>query len=159
MAYTITEVCVGCSACAEKCPTMSISGEEGEVNSIDPKTCIECGVCGKICSHEAVLDPTGNVAVGIEPSAWPKPSFDNKACISCNMCIQICPVSCLSLSEVVAKDLHRIPNIEKPTLCVACGFCAEDCPVDAIRMVSEFLKAKNSVLDLRKSMQFSRALP
>jgi formate hydrogenlyase subunit 6/NADH:ubiquinone oxidoreductase subunit I len=59
------------------------------------------------------------------------------------MCIQICPVSCLSLSEISAKGLHRIPNMEKPTLCIACGFCAEDCPVDAIKMVSEFLKAKN----------------
>jgi formate hydrogenlyase subunit 6/NADH:ubiquinone oxidoreductase subunit I len=134
VAYTITEVCVGCSACAEKCPTKSITGEKGEVHSVDPKSCIECGVCGKICPEQAVLDSTGNVAVRMKPTAWPKPIFDKGACVSCNMCIQICPVSCLSLSEASAKGPHRHPYMENPALCIACGFCAEDCPVDAISM-------------------------
>ena len=134
MAYTITEVCVGCSVCAEKCPTKSISGEEGKVHSIDPNSCIECGVCGKICSQQAVLDSTGNVALSVNSTAWPKPIFDKEACVSCNMCIQICPVSCLSLSEASMKDPHRHPYMENPALCIACSFCAEDCPVDAIRM-------------------------
>ena len=66
VAYSVTEVCIGCSACAEKCPTKSIKGEEGEVHSIDPKSCIECGVCGKICPKQAVLDSTGKVAASDE---------------------------------------------------------------------------------------------
>jgi electron transport complex protein RnfB len=136
-AYTITEVCVGCSACAEKCPTKSITGEKGKVHSIERKTCIECGVCGKICPKQAVMDSTGNVALWVEPTAWPKPVFDKEACISCNVCIQNCPVSCLSLSEATAKALHRHPDIENPALCIACGFCAEDCTVDAIVMVPD----------------------
>jgi len=134
VAYTITEVCVGCSACAEKCPTKSISGTEGVVHSIDPNSCIECGVCGKICPKQAVMDSTGNVALSVNPTAWPKPIFDKEACVSCNMCIQICPVSCLSLSEASVKGPHRHPYMENPALCIACGFCTEDCPVDAIRM-------------------------
>ena len=134
MAYSITEVCVGCSACAEKCPTKCITGEKGEVYSIDPKSCIECGVCGKICPKQAVLDSMGKVAIRVKPTAWSNPIFDKGACASCNMCIQICPVSCLSLSESNTKGLHRIPYMENPALCIACGFCAEGCPVDAIRM-------------------------
>jgi electron transport complex protein RnfB len=131
VAYTITEVCVGCSACAEKCPTQSINGTEGKVHSIEPNSCIECGVCGKICSNKAVLDSTGNVALWVEPTAWPKPVFDKEVCISCNICIQTCPMSCLSLS---GAGLHRHPDLENPDFCIACGFCAEECPVDAIVM-------------------------
>lgn len=113
MAYSVTEVCVGCSVCAEKCPTKSITGEEGKVHSIDPNSCIECGVCGKICPQQAVLDSTGNVAVWVEPTAWPKPIFDRKVCASCNMCIQICPVSCLSLSEASAKSPSQASSYGK----------------------------------------------
>ncbi len=135
MGYRIIELCVGCSACAEKCPTKSITGKKGNVHSIKPETCIECGACGKICSNQAVLDSTGNVAAWVATTAWPKPLFDKQICISCSMCIQTCPVSCLSLSEANAEGLDRVPNMENPSLCIACGFCAEDCPVDAIRMV------------------------
>jgi len=138
VAYTITEVCVGCSACAEKCPTKSITGEEGKIHSIKSKTCIECGVCGKVCPNQAILDSTGNVTSWVDPTAWRGPNFDKEACVSCNMCIQICPVSCLSLSEASAKGLHRLPYMKNPALCIACGFCAEDCPVDAIRMEVDF---------------------
>jgi Na+-translocating ferredoxin:NAD+ oxidoreductase subunit B len=144
VAYTITEVCVGCSACIEKCPTKSITGEEGKVHSIDSKTCIECGVCGRICPKQAVLDSTGNIAVRVKPTAWPKPFFDKEACISCNMCIQICPVSCLSLSGASEKGLHRHPDMKNPALCIACGFCAEDCPVDAIGMVADLPSKERS---------------
>ena len=144
MAYTITEVCVGCSDCVEKCPTKSITGQGGKIHSIKPETCIECGVCGKICSNQAVLDSTGNVAAWAEPTAWPIPIFDKETCTSCNMCIQVCPVSCLSLSEATAKGLHRHPEMENPALCIACGFCAEDCPVDAIVMVPDLPSKERS---------------
>lgn len=137
VAYIITEVCVGCSACAEKCPTKSIAGMEGSVHSIAPETCIECGVCGRVCPKEAVLDSTGNAVVPMKPVAWPKPIFDQNACISCNICIQTCPVSCISLSQANAKGFHRIPYMENPALCITCGFCAEDCPVQAIAMKRE----------------------
>jgi len=137
VAYTITEVCVGCSACAEKCPTKSITGMEGSVHSIAPESCIECGACGKVCPNQAILDSMGSVALWVEPTPWPKPIFDRTACISCNMCIQACPVTCLSLSETRTKGLHKLPDMENPALCIACGFCAEDCPVDAIEMKCE----------------------
>jgi len=144
VAYSVTEVCVGCSACAEKCPARSITGEKGEVYTIDPKSCIECGVCGKICPKEAVLDSRGNVAHRMKPTAWPKPIFDKTVCVSCNMCIQICPVSCLALSEESARGACRYPYMENPALCIACGFCAEDCPVDAISMETDFSSKERS---------------
>ena len=44
MAYTITDACISCGACADACPVSAISEGEGKY-VIDEATCIECGAC------------------------------------------------------------------------------------------------------------------
>ena len=46
--------CVGCSACAKKCPVKAISGEIKKPFEIDPETCIRCGMCKNTCRFGAV---------------------------------------------------------------------------------------------------------
>jgi len=48
------EKCVGCTACARKCPVNAISGERKEVHSIDQSLCIKCGACMDTCKFDAV---------------------------------------------------------------------------------------------------------
>lgn len=47
------DVCTGCSACAQRCPAGAISmipDEEGFVRaSVNPKACIHCNLCNKVC--------------------------------------------------------------------------------------------------------------
>jgi NADH:ubiquinone oxidoreductase subunit F (NADH-binding) len=48
------EKCIGCTACARKCPVNCISGERKEVHVIDQSQCIKCGNCFEACKFDAV---------------------------------------------------------------------------------------------------------
>lgn len=53
MAFTISDDCMNCGACAENCPTDSIIA--GPVHmEINLETCIECGLCAEGCVVDAI---------------------------------------------------------------------------------------------------------
>ncbi|MCG6912157.1 MAG: iron-containing alcohol dehydrogenase, partial [Deltaproteobacteria bacterium] len=136
MAYSISEDCSGCTACAHICPTGAATGEKNERHRIDEEKCIDCGACGKVCPEEAVRDAAGNVVLKVKRGEWEKPFFDTKICNGCAICLDVCPTDCISLGLPAIDDPHAYPEIVNPKTCIGCGFCAEACPVDAIEMAA-----------------------
>jgi NADH-quinone oxidoreductase subunit F len=52
--YTIDETCIGCTVCAQKCPTGAISVTPYQRHMIDQTKCTKCGTCKQVCPTESV---------------------------------------------------------------------------------------------------------
>ncbi len=56
MTFTIVaDKCIGCTACARKCPANAIIGTVKQVHVIDQSKCIKCGACVTACKFDAVI--------------------------------------------------------------------------------------------------------
>jgi NADH-quinone oxidoreductase subunit F len=53
--YKITDDCIGCTVCAQRCPTEAIAPRPYEKHEVDDEKCIRCGICKGACSESAVL--------------------------------------------------------------------------------------------------------
>ena len=52
--YSITQDCIGCTKCAQRCPADAIRMAPYEVHEIDAVKCVRCGACYEICPVDAV---------------------------------------------------------------------------------------------------------
>jgi NADH-quinone oxidoreductase subunit F/NADP-reducing hydrogenase subunit HndC len=52
--FTITDKCIGCTACAKVCPTEAILGRVKEKHYIYQERCIKCGSCYNACRFNAI---------------------------------------------------------------------------------------------------------
>ncbi len=50
----VTEICIGCHACAKVCPVNAASGELKKLHIIDQNKCIGCGICASRCPKAAI---------------------------------------------------------------------------------------------------------
>jgi len=52
--YEINDRCIGCGACARKCPANCITGEKKMRHVIDQTKCLKCGECERTCKFNAI---------------------------------------------------------------------------------------------------------
>jgi len=53
--FTITDQCIGCTACVKVCPTEAILGRVKEKHFIYQDRCIKCGSCYTACRFNAII--------------------------------------------------------------------------------------------------------
>jgi len=53
--YRVTDDCIGCTRCAQRCPTDAIALRPYEKHEIDDEKCIRCGTCKSACLENAIL--------------------------------------------------------------------------------------------------------
>ncbi|MBK7175323.1 MAG: NAD(P)H-dependent oxidoreductase subunit E [Bacteroidales bacterium] len=52
--YHITTECIGCTKCAQRCPSDAIPFTPYEVHTIDMQKCIKCDICRQVCPVDAI---------------------------------------------------------------------------------------------------------
>jgi NADH-quinone oxidoreductase subunit F len=58
--YHITDKCIGCTRCAQRCPVDAIAPRPYEQHEVDLTKCVRCGICQAVCPVDAVEVETGN---------------------------------------------------------------------------------------------------
>jgi NADH-quinone oxidoreductase subunit F len=53
--YNITEDCIGCTKCAQRCPSNAIEAKPYELHVVDNEKCIKCDICREVCPVNAVI--------------------------------------------------------------------------------------------------------
>jgi len=52
--YKITDECIGCTKCAQRCPSDAIAFKPYEIHTIDMEKCIKCDICRQVCPVDAI---------------------------------------------------------------------------------------------------------
>lgn len=55
IAYQITDDCIGCTICAQKCPVDAIPFDPHKKHVINKELCIKCDTCRLVCPENAVI--------------------------------------------------------------------------------------------------------
>ena len=53
--YSITDDCIGCTLCVQRCPVTAIPFKPHEKHMIDKDLCIKCDACRQVCPVNAVV--------------------------------------------------------------------------------------------------------
>jgi NADH:ubiquinone oxidoreductase subunit F (NADH-binding)/Pyruvate/2-oxoacid:ferredoxin oxidoreductase delta subunit len=53
--YSITDDCIGCTICAQRCPTSAIQITPYKQHQINQTRCTKCGTCKQVCPNDSAI--------------------------------------------------------------------------------------------------------
>ena len=55
ISYFINNNCIGCTKCAQRCPTNAIEFQPYQIHVVDNSKCVKCDICRQVCPVNAVI--------------------------------------------------------------------------------------------------------
>lgn len=148
MAYTITETCIGCTACVKACPVDAITGDRGEMHVIHDEVCVDCGLCGYVCPPECILDFNGIVATRFKSrkDADRFALVNPDRCTACDFCFDVCPFDAIAYTRV-DEGFFNVALVD-PDVCKGCdSLCVKVCDKDAIQLIPRKGELADSIIE------------
>ncbi|HPY88672.1 MAG TPA: 4Fe-4S binding protein, partial [Spirochaetota bacterium] len=147
--YFITNACRNCVAkpCIVNCPKKSISVENNQAQ-IDAATCVNCGVCMKVCPYHAVVyvpvpcEESCPVGAIIKDDKG-KEDIDYSKCIFCGKCVRACPFGAIMEKSQIIDVIKHIKNGSTIVAMIAPS------------IVAQFEVNLNKIVDAIKKLGFS----
>lgn len=133
MPYSISDDCIGCGACAKRCPVDAIEGEIKVRFDIDSHLCQECGTCFETCPRGAVIDPRGNRSPKKQKGKrLEKAHIDSAVCAGCKTCFLNCPQEAIIVVKkgIFTGSYCRVDQ----EICAGCGTCTQFCITGAAEL-------------------------
>ncbi len=125
------DICTGCDACIDICPTSILKKARGGYPIVDfsNNECTFCGDCAAVCKPRALQNNEFN-------PPWTLTASVNSSCLSsagvaCRVCGERCDARAITFRLAVGGK--ATPLIES-SRCTGCGACVAPCPVDAVQI-------------------------
>lgn len=114
--YVVTNLCKGCIAqpCMNNCPKKAITRSADGKAFIDPKACVNCGICKDLCPYHSIIYMPVPCEESCPVGAIMKDEngfeiIDEDKCILCGKCVNACPFG----SILETTELFEIMNLLK----------------------------------------------
>jgi formate dehydrogenase major subunit len=96
--------------------------------TIDPRKCILCGKCVRMCDEQMQIGALGYVNRGKETFVtFGQDDFEKSKCVSCGNCINVCPTGAL-----IENSKIKYRNWETTKTRTTCPYCGVGCQIDLV---------------------------
>lgn len=113
--YVVTNLCKGCIArpCQMNCPKDSIYYDGNGQAHINAKTCVNCGLCQKVCPYHSIIYmpvPCEEACPvnAIKKDENGKERINWESCILCGKCITACPFGSIFETTEMLKVIYKM---------------------------------------------------
>ena len=139
--FRVTEACRGCIThrCVENCPKKAILIADKKA-IIDYESCIECGICKKVCPYDAISDtqrpcikacPVDAISYGENQIA----RIDQAKCINCGACVYQCPFGAISDKSHLVEAVQLLKEEKTKVCAIIAPSIASQCTESTLEQV------------------------
>ncbi|XMB66734.1 formate dehydrogenase subunit alpha [Mycoplasmatota bacterium zrk1] len=112
--------------------------ESNHFFEIDPRKCILCGKCIRMCDEQMQVGALGYVNRGNETFVtFANEDFDEANCVSCGNCVSVCPTGAL-----MPKSKSKYRNWNTTRTKTTCPYCGVGCQMELVVTNGEVVRVE-----------------